>query len=254
MCTALPNLSWLSPPADLVLPSGEIHVWRASLDEPAWRLGRLARTLSADERDRAKRFRFNRDRRRFIASHGILRVVLSRYLGREPEQLQFCYRSNGKPALTETLDGGEVCFNMSHSHELALYAVTRDREVGVDLEHIRPVPDAEQIARRFFSAQDIVTFRALPANLKHEAFFTCWVRKEAYIKARGNGLSLPLDQFEVSLIPGEPARLLSTRPDPREANRWSLHDVSPGPGYVAAVAIQECSWRLKCWGWTWTPE
>lgn len=242
-----PDPPWLSLPADLTLSSGEVHVWRASLDQPAWRFQKLAQTLSADEHARGERFRFERDRRRFIASHGVLRAILGRYLGVEPAQLQFCHRPYGKPALAETSNRSALRFNMSHSHELALYAITRDREVGVDLEYIRPVPDAEQIAERFFSAWENAAFQAIPADLKREAFFTCWVRKEAYVKARGNGLSLPLDQFDVSLTPGEPARLLDTRFDSQEASHWSLYDVTPGPGYVAAVAVQGPDCRIRCW-------
>lgn len=244
---SLPGPPWLSPPAGLTLPGDEVHVWRASLDLPASRVQELAQALSADERTRASRFRFERDRRRFIASHGILRAILGRYLDVEPARLQFCHGPYGKPALAETPNGSTLCFNMSHSHEFALYAITRNGEVGVDLENIRPVPDAEQIARRFFSGRENAAFQAVPTDLKHKVFFTCWVRKEAYVKARGDGLSLPLDQFDVSLTPGEPARLLDTRFDSQEASRWSLYDVTPGPGYVAAVAVQGPDCRLRCW-------
>jgi 4'-phosphopantetheinyl transferase len=246
----LQDLSWLSPPTDLALSGNQVHVWRASLDQPAWRLRELAQTLSADEQARAGRFRFEQDRRRFTASHGILRAILGRYLGVKPEQLRFQAGPHGKPSLAKTLNESGLSFNMSHSHILAVFAVTRDREVGVDVERIRLIPDAEQIAERFFSSQESAVFQTIPADLKPEAFFTCWVRKEAYVKAKGNGLSLSLDQFDVSLIPGEPARLLRTTPDPQEANHWSLHDVSPGPGYLATVAVQGNGWRLKCWEWT----
>jgi len=246
--------SWLSPPANLILSSDEIHIWRASLDQPAWRLQALAQTLSADEQARAGRFRFERDRNRFIASHGILRAILGRYLGAQPRQLQYCYGPHGKPALAETLDRCTLHFNISHSHKLVLYAITRDQEIGVDLEHIRPLLDAEQIAERIFSAQENTVFRALPANARHEAFFTGWTRKEAHIKARGDGLSLRLDQSDVCLTPGEPARLLNTRDNPQEVCCWSLWDLAPGPGYVAAVAVQGQEWQLQCWQWMWPRE
>lgn len=244
------GLLWLPPPIDLTLPGNQVHVWRASLDQPAWRLWELAQTLSVDEQARADRFRLKQDRWRFTASHGILRVILGRYLGVKPEQLLFQAGLHGKPSLVKMLNEIGLSFNMSHSHTLAVFAVTRDREIGVDVERIRLTLDVEQIAERFFSPQESAVLQTIPADLKLEAFFTCWVRKEAYIKARGDGLSLPLDQFEVSLVPGEPARLLSTSHDPQEAIRWSLHDVTPSPGYVAAVAVQGSNWQLKCWEWT----
>jgi 4'-phosphopantetheinyl transferase len=142
-----------------------------------------------------------------------------------------------------------IQFNLSHSHGTALYAVSRGREVGVDLEFIRCDLEAEQIAERFFSHSENETLRALPLSLRTYAFFLCWTRKEAYIKARGEGLSLPLDQFDVSLIPGEPAALLSTRSYSDEALSWSLRNLSPASGYAAALATKARDWTLSCWQW-----
>src|SRR5208283_4072463 len=131
----------------------------------------------------------------------------------------------------------------------ALYAVTRGREIGIDLEFIRCDLEVEQIAERFFSRSEIATLRAVPTDLQKYAFFLCWTRKEAYIKARGEGLSLPLDQFDVSLIPGEPAELLGTRPDSDEALRWDLRELAVAPGYVGAVAAEGRGWSLSCSQW-----
>ena len=239
--------SWLYPPTDLALPGDEVHVWRASLDLPAPRAQSLQRTLAADELSRVERLNFPRDRQRFIVARGTLRVILSRYLDVDPRQLRFRYVDYGKPSLIPFPGQEALHFNLSHSDGLALYAVARDRQIGIDLERVCPVAEAEQIAERFFSAQEKTVFRSLPADLKREAFFTCWTRKEAYIKARGAGMSLPLDQFDVSLIPGEPAVLLSTRGDPREALRWSLRELTPGPGYVAALAVEGHGWHLVRW-------
>jgi 4'-phosphopantetheinyl transferase len=138
-------------------------------------------------------------------------------------------------------------FNVSHSHSLALYAITRAREVGVDVEHIRPEIAQEKIAERFFSPREVTVLRALPTPLQASAFFACWTRKEAFIKAKGDGLTLPLDQFDVSLAPGEPATLLRTAWDPQEAACWALQDLAPAPGYRAAVAVAGHAWRLTCW-------
>jgi len=243
-----PEPLWLPPPTDLALLSDEVHVWRALLDLPVSRIQSLQHTLAADELRRADRFHFQKHHQRFVVARGLLRTILGCYLDIEPGQLRFCYSDYGKPSLS-TPGQKALSFNLSHSGGLALYAVTRNREVGIDLERIRTDFEYAQIAERFFSPRENTVLRALPVSLKPEAFFTCWVRKEAYIKARGEGLSLPLDQFDVSLAPGEPAILLNTRGDSQEANRWSLRELSPGPGYAAALAVKGHGWRLACWQW-----
>ena len=242
-------LEWLPPPADLTLSSDKVHVWRASLEVTASRVQTLQNTLATDELSRAERFYFEKDRKRFVVARGLLRAILSRYLSIEASQLRFCYSPYGKPALATTPGQDTLSFNVSHSHGLALYAVTRGREIGIDLERIHADLECEQIAARFFSPRENAVLRALPTKLKTEAFFNCWTRKEAYIKARGGGLSFPLDQFDVSLAPGEPTTLLNTRGDPQEATRWSLRALTPGPGYVAALAVEGHGWRFKCWQW-----
>lgn len=246
--TSTPTL-WDLPPATIILGGNEVHVWRASLDEPTQQRDSFLQTLAADERTRAERFYFQRDRDRFITAHGVLRAILGLYLNRAPKSLSFCYSSHGKPALACESGGDVIRFNMSHSHGAALYAVTRGREVGIDLEFIRCDLETEQIAERFLSRSEIATLRALPLSLRKYAFFLCWTRKEAYIKARGEGLSIPLDQFDMSLTPGEPAELLTTRPDSDEALRWSLEELTLGSGYAAALAVEGRGWTLSCWQW-----
>jgi 4'-phosphopantetheinyl transferase len=247
--TTSPIPPWCLPPETLILGSDEVHVWRATLDQPTSQIESFRHTLAADEQARAERFYFQRDREHFIVARGVLRSLLGFYLNKAPECLSFRYSTHGKPALAWESCGDTVCFNLSHSHGVALYAVTRGREVGIDLECIRYNLETEQIAERFFSRREISTLRALPAALRRYAFFLCWTRKEAYIKARGEGLSLPLDQFDVSLIPGEPAALLSIHPDPHEALHWSLRELIPAPGYVAALAVERHGWGLACWQW-----
>jgi 4'-phosphopantetheinyl transferase len=246
--TSLDDL-WRPPPVELTLSSAEVHVWRACLDPAASCVERLQSTLAADELQRAARFHFTRDRRRFTVARGVLRDILGRYLGVPPSELGFHYSAYGKPALADVAAAAGLRFNVSHSHEMALFAVACGREVGVDIEYLGREIRGEEIAERFFSARERASLRALPAEVKHEAFFNCWTRKEAYIKAHGEGLSLPLDQFDVSLAPGEPAALLATRSDPREALRWSLQALTPGPGYVAALAVEGQGWHLTCWQW-----
>ncbi len=227
----------------------EVHVWRAALDQTPSQIHGFLHYLAADERARAERFYFERDREHFIVARGVLRAILGSYLNRAPECLSFCYSSLGKPALAGESDGDAIRFNVSHSHGVALYAVTRGREVGIDLERIRFDLAVAEIAERFFSRREVAMLRTLPPEGQRQAFFRCWTRKEAYTKARGEGLSLPLDQFDVSLAPGEPAAVLGTQRDPSEAFRWSLQELTPAPGYVAALAVAGHGWRLACWQW-----
>jgi 4'-phosphopantetheinyl transferase len=248
----VPNLPWLPPPADLSLPGDEVHVWRASLDLSTSRVLRLRETLTADELGRVARFHFQEDRDRFIVARGSLRTILCRYLGLEPGQIRFSYGPFGRPALVAPSGfSGQwaLDFNLSHSGDLALFAFAQGRKVGIDVERISADVDWEPMAERFFSPRESAALRVLPPDVRREAFFTCWTRKEAFVKAQGEGLSLPLDRFDVSVVPGKPATLLAIRGDPGEASRWMLRDLSPGPGYVAALAAEGHDWRLAQWEW-----
>jgi 4'-phosphopantetheinyl transferase len=229
------------------LADHEVHVWRTPLEQPPEHLQTLWQTLAPEELQRANRFHFEKDRRHYVAGRGILRALLGRYLRREPAGLTFAYNPQGKPSLAGDA-ARTLSFNVSHSHGLALIAVTRGREVGVDLERIRPEFAGERVAERFFSPSEVAALRALAAAERLEAFFACWTRKEAYLKATGMGLSLPLDCFDVSLTPGE-AALKATRHDPTAVQRWSLRDVPPGPGYAGALAVESNGWHLWCADW-----
>jgi len=242
---------WNSPPEELAISSGEVHIWRASLDQPTADAQWLAQALSADERSRAERFHFERDRLHFIVGRGVLRAILGQYLGIKPSQLHFRYSPHGKPSLDskgfQNPLGLSLRFNLAHSHGLALYAITREREIGVDIERVHPMAEADQIVEQFFSAWERDVFRALSAYQKQEVFFNCWTRKEAYLKASGRGLDWPLDKVEVSLAPGELARLLSIAGDLQEASCWSIQALTPALGYVAAVAVEGYGWQFKYW-------
>jgi 4'-phosphopantetheinyl transferase len=238
---------WKKPPPDVKLLDGDVHIWRACLDQPASCFQQLAATLSADERLRAERFRFDKDRRHFSVGRGALRVILGRYLNHEPGQLDFCYNAYGKPRLASDENPPQIHFNVAHAGGFALYAATRAQEIGIDLEHIRPVADAEQIVHRYFSARERAVYDELPANQRQRAFFDYWTCKEAYIKAVGRGLSCPLDTVEIGLAPGQPPRLLCLNGDRQEAARWSLQTLTPLPQYAAAVAIRGHNWRFKYW-------
>ena len=241
--------SWPSPPERLILKSDEVHVFCTNLDLERPFIDSLERSLSADERERAGRFYFEKDRNHYVTARALLRDILGRYLNLPPAQIRFCYGDHGKPALAESFAKSRLRFNLSHAHGLALYAVARGREVGIDIELIRPDFADERIAEQFFSHKEVTMLRSLRDYMQQEAFFNCWTRKEAYVKARGEGLSLPLDQFSVSLTPGIPAALLSVEGDPEERSRWSLRELIPAPGYAAALAVEGKRCILNCWRW-----
>lgn len=223
------------------LPADEVHVWRASLERPTESVGGLRRLLAGDERARADRFRFERDRSRYTVGRAMLRLLLGRYLGQEPEDVKFEYGAYDKPYLA----GAPLWFNLSHSGTVALYAFTAAAEIGIDVEIDEGDFARERIAERFFSPTEVAVLRSLPESLQARAFLTCWTRKEAFIKARGDGLSLPLDSFDVSLAPEAPPALLRTAWSDDEPGFWRVQDLSdPAEGYVAALALRSDGWRV----------
>jgi 4'-phosphopantetheinyl transferase len=226
-----------------------VHVWRISLDRSHHALGELEALLSPGERRRARRFRFQIHRERFVVRRGALRCILGRYLGVAPADVALVEKDLEKPFVADAQRAGDVRFNLSHSGELALVAVARGREVGVDIEQARPEVAKERIPEQFFSRREVEVLRGLPQEHQVQGFFNCWTRKEAYVKAVGEGLSLPLDSFEVSLAPDEPAALLRTRPDPREAERWAMSALLTGPDYAAALVVEGQPTGLRCWDW-----
>jgi 4'-phosphopantetheinyl transferase len=212
----------------------EVHLWTAALDVPAERRDALAQHLSDDERERAGRFRFPRDRDRFVTGRGLLRELLARLTGRPAAELVFVYGEHRRPCLA----GGELAFNLAHTGGTAIYAVAADEPVGVDIERSGAAALADRVPEHFFSDLELADLRVLPNVEQEEAFLRCWTRKEAYVKGHGAGLSLPLRDFAVTLAPGAPAELVWTAWSSQEPARWRLHDVSDFcPGHVAAVAV-----------------
>lgn len=235
---------WQYAPTHYLLSDHDVHVWQASLEVSEAEREQFRAVLSAEEQQRVDRFRFPKDRHHFVVSHGVLRILLGRYLAMPPQDIAFDFNQYGKPALSHSPGDQSLRFNLSHSGKLALYAFARHRDVGIDVEWIgRRLDQPEQIAERFFSPTENDVFRRLPEHQKRQGFFNCWTRKEAYIKARGRGLSLPLDQFDVTLRPGDPARLLATRDDPQYADRLAMQAIDPGEGYVAALVVEGARWE-----------
>jgi 4'-phosphopantetheinyl transferase len=237
---------WPAAPDGLALGTGEVHVWRVALAQPSAEVERLGCTLAADERARAARFYFERDRRTFTVVRGALRTLLGGYLGHPSDTLGFGYAAKGKPYLARP-PGASLRFNVSHSGDLALLAFTRDRELGVDVEQRRPLADLLSLAETSFSPAEVAALRALPAALHTEAFFACWSRKEAFIKATGEGVS-QLAAFDVSLRPGEPARLLQIR-GAAATSAWSMHELPALDGHAAALVVAGGDVELTCRSW-----
>lgn len=233
--------------APLGLRGDEVQLWRVDLEAIRSEESRWQKVLSPDERQRASRFYFVVDRQRFVASRALLRIILGGYLTVEPGDLNFSYSTKEKPSLGPIHVESGVTFNVSHSGGIALYAFASGRDIGVDVEQVRRDFDVEGIARRFFSAHEQKQLFDLPSAERVDAFFRCWTRKEAYIKATGDGLSLPLTQFDVSIGAGNMDALVTTRPDGSEAKRWLLREVSAGIGYAAALCVRGRDWRLKDW-------
>lgn len=233
------------------LTSSEVHLWLASLEQPAELVSSFLATLTPDEQARAARFVFEKDRRHFTVARGILRALLGQYLQTPASEIRFTYNAYGKPELQSPMPQPAFNFNLSHSHELALYAFAPGREVGVDIEHMRDIDIDEYlaIARSHFSSGEYATLQELPESLRKQGFFNCWTRKEAYIKTRGQGLAIPLDSFDVSLLPSAPAVLLASQEAPHTVAAWSLSIPSVPPDYAAALMVEghDCTIRAFTW-------
>jgi 4'-phosphopantetheinyl transferase len=238
----------------LALPESEVHLWRLDLEALAAGEDHWHKLLSADEQDRARRFLVPRVREHFLATRGMLRSILGGYLEVDPRTVLFQYSAKSKPSLAPAHSATGISFNVDHSGGVALLAFCRNREIGVDVERMRRDLDVETLAHRFFSPAEQKQLAATARDEnsggtsnadKFEAFFRCWTRKEAFIKAKGEGLWLPLDQFDVSVSAGAENALLATRPDEAEASRWSLREIEVPPGYVAALCVAGHDFRVR---------
>jgi 4'-phosphopantetheinyl transferase len=233
----------------LAVAPDRVVVWRVSLAPSEARVRRSRDLLSPDEIARADRFYFQRHRDRFTIARGALRRILGECVGADPREIRFAYGERGKPSLALGAAAGDIRFNVSHSEDVALVAVARGRELGVDVECVRDLIDLEGIARRFFARGEVEALESLPASQRREAFFACWTRKEAFVKANGGGLFVSLGEFEVSLLPGEEAALRSVGWDPSEVARWRLASFPKADGYASAIAVEGRDWSLDLRDW-----
>ena len=229
---------WQPSPEKFEISDGELHIWKSRLpaEDNGWQ-----DWLSPDELARGDRFQFAPDRRMFHYSRSLLRRILGNYLKVFPARVAFLYTEFGKPYLPDAAEGRQLEFNLSHSGETVCIAVTRAVPVGIDVEKVKPSPDLDQVAERFFSAGERQDLASLTGQTKVAAFYRCWTRKEALIKASGEGLSMPLDQFRVSLLPGEPAQLLQSA----DGRTWHIIDLKPYPGYIGAAAVPVKQLRIS---------
>ena len=258
------------------MAAGQVHVWLVRADDAALCMACCENLLATAERDRAARFKFEKDRRLYTVAHAALRSILAGYLNVAPGDLEFEIGQRGKPRLAPTFSKDSLEFNLSHSSEVALIAVTREREIGVDIEHVKKEFAFAEVAERYFTTREVSAIRALPQDLQRRAFYQCWTSKEAFLKAKGVGLSGELDEVEILLdVEGGAPRaspwhllispgggILSKSPRPRPGLEskgrvqvkstlpgWYLSELNPCDGYVGAVALEGNGFDLKCYGW-----
>lgn len=241
------NIIWqipLSPPS---LNKHQVHVWRANLDLPNATIDSLTAFLASDELERANKFRFAQHQTRFIAARGILRQLLGNYLQIHPCDIKFAYSDRGKPYLADS-QHHQLQFNLSHSQDYALYGFTYNNSIGVDIEHLRDMPDALKIAQRFFSPGEYQLLQNTAPAEQATVFFTLWTAKEAYLKAVGTGLAGSLNQIEIEI---NPPRLLAINGSHATAASWTLYPCIPATNYLGAIAtnINLTATTISFWSW-----
>jgi 4'-phosphopantetheinyl transferase len=228
---------WQNPLNQPTLTDNQVHVWRANLDLPTVTIEELAAILSSDEIERANRFHFSKDRKRFIAARSILRQLLGNYLQITPDKLEFEYSDRGKPRLSASMPNSSLQFNVSHSHEYALYGFIYDQAIGVDIEYLREMSDAVKIAERFFSPREFKLIASYPKEQQHQVFFKFWTAKEAYLKATGTGLAGSIADVEISLDHTKSPKLLTIQGNKTAAASWSMYSCIPANNYLATIAV-----------------
>ena len=235
--------TWPLPSVHLPELERTVHVWAVRLDDASVDLDRAGALISPDERERAARFKFERDRRRYLVAHLALHEILRCYLPGAAPGLSFDLGANGKPKLPQPLNPSGIEFNLSHSNEMALLAVCHQREVGVDIEFVKEQFEFQEVAERFFTATEVAALRGLPPDLQRQAFFKCWTSKEAFLKAKGTGLSGELDEVKISLTADQRVQIAA------DVAGWSLTELNPVDGYQAAFVIDGEPLPVHCYHW-----
>jgi len=242
--------AWELPPRELGLENNQVHLWLITVPTELDSLHDYRLCLTEEERTRADRFHFPQDRARFTLGRGALRKLLMRYSG--TTEISLAANEYGKPHLTQP--ASSLQFNVAHSGDLVLLGFSRGRPIGVDIERFRPDFATTDIAQRFFAPDEAVTLAALPQPDRVRGFFNCWTRKEAYIKARGLGLSLPLNSFSVAFASGAPAGLTRVAHDPAAPQRWTIMDLQTSQDYAAAAAFEGRDCAVRQWRWGTNPS
>ena len=238
---------WKTTPADLALSPDRVDIWRTRIELSDAAVEEYFALLSRHERDRANRFTFPGKRREYIVTRGLLRHRLGRLLATAPESIKLEYGDRGKPCYAGKWREHAINFNVSHSHGMGLIAITLDREIGVDVEKIRLQVDFEKLAERYFSPGEALALRAVAPEQRAAAFYACWTRKEAFVKALGKGIAFGLAEFSVSIDPGEPHPSLTTHWDRHAAEEWSLLSLDVDSEYLAALAVAGNGVEVRCW-------
>ncbi len=239
---------WNPSPVGLILEAKSVYVWLAKLDQSSDHVQQLLRSLSRDEYQRSQSYRFARDRRNYIVARGLLRELLAACIGLPPSEVVFKYGPHGKPEIANDWTNNAICFNLAHSHDVVIYAVTCHRRVGIDIEYVFQSIEIEELSNHILTERERATLQTLTAIERQLAFFTYWTRKEAYIKATGEGLSVSLNGLDVSFAKGNVPTIGITRGVGEVAN-WSIQDLRPLPGYMAALAVEGDGWELVSPGW-----
>ena len=244
-------IAWSAKPKNKVLREGEVHVWLANLELEIYAMPKFLRDLSLTERTRAQRLQFDHDRRRFVIAKGLLRNLLGGYMGMKPNEIQFTMGPSGKPEIAQRLQTSHdpIHFNQAHSGHLGIYAFCRNRRVGVDIEEVRPFPDMDQIASLLFSTQEMAVFQSLSTKERQRAFFSAWTHKEAFVKALGKGLTLPLNHFEMSRAHGSLSRIVQNHDHSAKSLEWFVKDIPVSTQFSAAVCVEGEGWQLRCLKW-----
>ena len=242
-----PVLQWPPAPETIRLEPGQVHLWAAALNEFVAQSSKLWALLPPAEQARAEKFRFLEDRNRFVIRRGLLRLVLSRYLEQLPSTIEFRHGAYGKPEVQPAGTSTPLFFNASHSGEIAVCAITSACPIGVDVEHTLEISNIQNIARRFFLPRETQTLMALPAESRLLAFYACWTRKEAFLKATGEGIAESLTKVEVTLAPEDKPGVVSLAGDPRAREHWQLHPFAPAPGYLGCIAYRNAVLAISQW-------